>query len=124
MSSLKKQMKFAVVKRPDGTLTKERDDEQWYYERVERMRKFNQDPSLALSHDIVQKPDGTYQLMKLSDAAKIMDGAGNSSSSFVQGYTGMVGLNRTRGKYNDENRLFEQDSASIKVGEVEEWARI
>jgi hypothetical protein len=33
-------------------------------------------------------------------------------------------LNATKGRYNDENRLFEQDSASLKVGEVATWARI
>lgn len=35
-----------------------------------------------------------------------------------------VGLNRMRGRYNDENRLFDQDSASIKVGEVAAWSTI
>ena len=35
-----------------------------------------------------------------------------------------VGLSRGRGKYNDEGRLFEQDSASLKVGEVAAWSSI
>lgn len=116
--------KFAIVKRPDGTLTKERDDEQWYYERVERMKKFRQDPALALSHDIVQKKDGTFAIVKLADTQCVLDQQGNDAHSFVQGYTGQVGLNAHRGKYNDENRLFEQDTASLKVGEVEAWTTI
>lgn len=35
-----------------------------------------------------------------------------------------TGINKLRGKYNDEGRLFDADSASIKVGEVEAWASI
>ena len=70
--------------------------------------------------------DHPYKLVKRASPIKIFeDGEQLKAVSAVQmTQAERVGLSRGRGKYNDEGRLFEQDSASLKVGEVAAWSSI
>lgn len=120
--------KNALAKRTGGgSLAARPDPETWYYERVERMKKFRQDPNLALSHDIVPKEGGGYALVTLSEAQRVMsgdDGDHGKSAGQSRGYSSAIGFDRSarRGRYNDESRLTLTEAISVETGEIQAFA--
>lgn len=92
---------------------------------MELFRKYKLSPTMVETHRFEKRGD-YFALVKRSAPIKVFDdGAAMSAVSTVrQTYAEKVGLNTHRGKYNDENRLFEQDTASIEVGEVSPWSSI
>lgn len=123
-------MSNALVKRTaGGAIAKNLTDEEWYYERVEKMRRFRQDPALALSHDIIPKEGGGYMLVTLKESKRVMaerddSGHNKSTSQFKGGYSGHIGFDRApaKGKYNDESRLTLTETVSVEVGEITAFA--
>lgn len=117
-------MKHEIAKRTvGGALAETLSDEDYYYQRVERMRQFKKDDSLALSHDIIKREDGTYALVPLSEAKRVMsdkDGDHNRSVASSRGFSGAIGFDRApnRGKYNDEGRLALSECVTVDVGEI------
>lgn len=92
---------------------------------IEMFRKYKLSPTMAETHKFERLPDGKFKLAKRTKPIAIFDdGDGRVLALSAATQADKVGLNRLRGKYNDENRLFDQDSASIKVGEVEAWRTI
>lgn len=90
--------------------------------------RFNLARTMAENYRFVATGDEKhpYKLVKRSVPARIFEGVnGVEATPMAKATTAeRLHLNATKGKYNDENRLFEQDSASLKVGEVAAWARI
>lgn len=88
-------------------------------------KKYNLAPTMAETHKFEQRADGKFALVKRDRPVRFFDdGDGKIVGLMAATQSARVGLNRTRGKYGDENRLFEQDSASLKVGEVAAWNTI
>lgn len=84
------------------------------------LKMFNLPPTMAETHK-VERRDGKYVLCKRENPVQIFaddDGRMRSIVQVQKTKSEHMGLSRTRGKYNDEGRLFDQDSASLKVGEV------
>lgn len=90
--------------------------------------RFNLARTMAKNYRFVQTGDEKhpYKLVKRSAPVSIFEGAnGVEATPMAKATTSeRIHLNATKGKYNDENRLFEQDSASLKVGEVAAWATL
>lgn len=90
--------------------------------------RFNLARTMAKNYRFVQTGDEKhpYKLVKRSAPVSIFEGVnGVEATPMAKATTSeRIHLNATKGKYNDENRLFEQDSASLKVGEVAAWATL
>lgn len=84
-------------------------------------------PLMAFSHDLVPAGDGKYRLVKRTEPIDTIDfdleGNARSVAYKVKSASELVGLDKPRpgAKFNDESRLFDQDCASLKVGEIESW---
>lgn len=93
---------------------------------MELFKRFNLSPTMIETHRFEKRGDH-FALVKRPEPVSIFDdGAENRRvvNGMRQTYAERVGLNNGRGKYNDENKLFDQDSASLKVGEVDAWSTI
>lgn len=92
---------------------------------MEMFRKCKLSPTMAETHRFESRGDGKFALVKRERPVRLFDdGNGGLVALSAATTSERVGLNKMRGKYNDENRLFDQDSASIKVGEVAAWSTI
>ena len=92
---------------------------------IEMFRKYKLSPTMAETHRFESRGDGKFALVKRDRPVRMFDDGNGGVVALTAATTSeRVGLNRMRGKYNDENRLFDQDSASIKVGEVASWSTI
>lgn len=111
----------ALARREDGSLA--RVDS--FDFQVEMFKKYKLSPTMAETHRFEQREDGRFALVKRERPVRFFDD-GNGSVVALSAATQAekVGLNKMRGKYGDENRLFDQDSASIKVGEVAAWSTL
>ena len=90
--------------------------------------RFNLARTMAKNYRFVATGDEKhpYKLVKRSSPVSIFEDVNGVEATPMAKVTTAerMHLNATKGKYNDENRLFEQDSASLKVGEVAAWSRI
>lgn len=90
--------------------------------------KFNLARTMAKNYRFVATGDEKhpYKLVKRAAPVSIFEGVNGVEATPVAKATmaDRIHLNATKGKYNDENRLFDQDSVSLKVGEVAAWATI
>ena len=113
-------MSNEIVRRDDGTLAKVDS----FDFQMEMFRKYNLSPTMAETHRFVKRGD-TFALVKRAKPVRFFDdGNGNVIALSAATQAEKVGLNKMRGKYGDENRLFDQDSASLKVGEVAAWSTL
>lgn len=83
--------------------------------------------TMAETHKFVESGDDKhpYKLVKRENPVRIFDNGSTMVAASIATNAERVGLNRMRrAKYGDENKLFDQDSASLKVGEVAAWATI
>ena len=90
------------------------------------LKMFNLPPTMAQTHK-VERRDGKYVLCKRENPVAIFaddDGRMRAVAQVQKTSSEKIGLSRTRGKYNDEGRLCDADSASLKVGEVAAWSTI
>ena len=90
------------------------------------LKMFNLPPTMAQTHK-VERRDGKYVLCKRENPVAIFaddDGRMRAVAQVQKTSSEKIGLSRTRGKYNDEGRLYDADSASLKVGEVAAWSTI
>lgn len=99
-------------------------------------------PAMAFSHDLVPIDENgneikernliatgheRYKLVKRAEPIDTIDfdleGNARSVAYKVKSGAELVGLDKPRpdAKFGDEGRLFDQDCASLKVGEVESW---
>ena len=113
-------MSNEIVRRDDGTLAKVDS----FDFQMEMFRKYNLSPTMAETQRFVKRGD-TFALVKRDKPVRFFDdGNGNVIALSAATQAEKVGLNKMRGKYGDENRLFDQDSASLKVGEVAAWSTL
>ena len=113
-------MSNEIVRRDDGTLAKVDS----FDFQMEMFRKYNLSPTMAETHRFEKRGD-TFALVKRDKPVRFFDdGNGNVIALSAATQAEKVGLNKMRGKYGDESRLFDQDSASIKVGEVAAWSTL
>lgn len=90
------------------------------------LKMFNLPQTMAETHK-VERRDGKYVLCKRENPVQIFaddDGRMRAIAQVQKTSSEKIGLSRTRGKYNDEGRLYDSDSASLKVGEVAAWSTI
>ena len=90
------------------------------------LKMFSLPPTMAQTHK-VERRDGKYVLCKRENPVTIFaddDGRMRAVAQVQKTSSEKIGLSRMRGKYNDEGRLYDADSASLKVGEVTAWATI
>lgn len=84
-------------------------------------------PETAAERNVVVFKDGHYTLQKRENPISIYPDDNGNLRSVVQvqkTHSERIGLSAARGKYNDENRLYAQDAASLDVGEIVPWATI
>lgn len=114
-------MSGKLAKMQDGTLARvDSLDSQ-----MEMFKKYGLSPTMAETHRFEGRGEGKFALVKRERPVRLFDdGNGGLVALSAATVSEKVRLNRMRGKYNDENRLFDQDSASIKVGEVAAWSTI
>jgi hypothetical protein len=90
--------------------------------------RFNLARTMAKNYRFVATGDEKhpYKLVKRSVPVSIFEGVnGVEATPMTKATTAeRVHLNATKGRYNDENRLFEQDGASLEVGEVAAWSTL
>lgn len=85
------------------------------------------EPSMAFSHELIPIGDGKYKLIKRDDPIDIIDFdiEGNAShiAYKVKSAAELIGIDKPRAntKFGDEQRLIDQDTASLEVGEIESW---
>lgn len=87
---------------------------------------FNLPPTMAKTHKVERRGD-TWTLCKRENPVEIFaddDGRMRAVAQVQKTRSEQIGLSRTRGKYNDEARLYDADCANLKVGEVQAWATI
>ena len=88
------------------------------------LKMFSLPPTMARTHKVVRK-DEHWTLCKRDNPIEIFaddDGRMRAIAQVQKTSSEKIGLSRTRGKYNDEGRLYDSDSASLKVGEVAAWS--
>lgn len=90
---------------------------------MDMFKRLNLSPLMCETHRFEPRPGGKFALVKRDKPVRLFDSNGSASLSTAT-TADRIGLNKGRGKYNDENRLFDQDSASLKVGEVAAWSTI
>lgn len=114
-------MSNELVKLQDGTLA--RVDSLDF--QMEMFKRYGLSPTMAETHRFEVRGEGKFALVKREKPVRFFDdGNGGLVALSAATTSEKVGLNKMRGKYNDENRLFDQDSASIKVGEIAAWSTI
>ena len=92
---------------------------------MEMFKRFRLSPTMAETHRFESRGEGKFALVKRERPVRFFDDGNGGVVALTAATTSeKVGLNKMRGKYNDENRLFDQDSASIKVGEVASWSTL
>lgn len=92
---------------------------------MEMFRKYRLSPAMAETHRFESRGEGKFALVKRERPVRFFDDGNGGVVALTAATTSeKVGLNKMRGKYNDENRLFDQDSASLKVGEVAAWSTL
>jgi hypothetical protein len=113
-------MSNELVKLQDGSLA--RVDS--FNFQSEMFKKYGLSPTMVETHRFEKRGD-KFALVKREKPVRFFDDGDGGIIALTAATTSeKVGLNKMRGKYGDENRLFDQDSASIKVGEVEAWSTI
>lgn len=113
-------MSNEIVRRDDSTLAKVDS----FDFQVEMFKKYKLSPTMAETHKFEKRGD-SFALVKRDKPVRFFDDGNGSVVALSAATTSeKVGLNKMRGKYGDENRLFDQDSASLKVGEVAAWSTL
>lgn len=113
-------MRNEVIKREDGTIA----SVDSFDFQMEMFKKFKLSPTMAETHRFEKRGDN-FALVKRDKPVRFFDdGNGGVVALSAATTSERVGINKFRGKYNDENRLFDQDSASLKVGEVAAWSTL
>lgn len=113
-------MSNELVKLQDGSLA--RVDS--FDFQMEMFKKLKIAPTMAETHRF-EKRGNNFALVKRERPVRFFDDGNGGVVALTAATTAeKVGLNKMRGKYGDENRLFDQDSASLKVGEVAAWSTI
>ena len=114
-------MNGELVKMQDGTLA--RADSLDF--QMKMFKRYGLSPTMAETHRFECRGEGKFALVKREKPVRMFDDGNGGVIALTAATTSeRIGLNRMRGKYNDENRLFDQDGASIKVGEVAAWSTI
>lgn len=114
-------MSNELVKLQDGSLAKVDS----FDFQMEMFKKFKLSPTMAETHRFESRGEGKFALVKRERPVRLFDdGNGGVVALTAATISEKVGLNKMRCKYGDENRLFDQDSASLKVGEVAAWRTI
>lgn len=114
-------MSNELVKLQDGSLA--RVDS--FDFQMEMFKKYKLSPTMAETHRFESRGEGKFALVKRERPVRLFDDGNGGVVALTAATTSeKVGLNKHRGKYGDENRLFDQDSASLKVGEVQAWSTI
>ena len=114
-------MSNELVKLQDGSLA--RVDS--FDFQVEMFKKYKLSPTMAETHRFEKRGEGKFALVKRDKPVRFFDdGNGGVVQLTAMTQAEKIGINRHRGKYGDENRLFDQDSASLKVGEVAAWSTL
>lgn len=92
---------------------------------MEMFKRLNLSPMMVETHKFERRGEGLALVKRKTPVTLFDDGDHGLSIAKVQKTEAeRSGLNALRGKYNDEGRLFDQDSASIEVKEVQPWATI
>ena len=115
-------MSTELIKMADGSLL----DSDNIDAQFQLLSMFKLPPTMARTHKVVRK-DEHWTLCKRDNPIEIFaddDGRMRAVVQVQKTNSERVGLSRTRGKYNDEGRLYDADSASLKVGEVAAWSTI
>lgn len=113
-------MSNELVKLQDGSLA--RVDS--FNFQSEMFKKYGLSPTMVETHRFERRGDN-FALVKREKPVRLFDDGNGGIIALTAATTSeKVGLNKMRGKYGDENRLFDQDSASLKVGEVAAWSTI
>ena len=114
-------MSNELAKMQDGTLA--RVDSLDF--QMEMFKRYGLSTTMAETHRFEVRGEGKFALVKRERPVRFFDdGNGGLVALSAATTSEKVWLNKMRGKYNDENRLFDQDSSSIKVGEVAAWSTI
>lgn len=90
------------------------------------LKMFKLPLTMATTHKVERK-DGHWTLIKRETPVDIFaddDGRMRVVAQVQKTQSEKIGLSRTRGKYGDEGRLYDQDCASLAVGEVDAWGTI
>lgn len=114
-------MKNSIVVRPNGAIANvDSIDFQ-----MEMFNRYKLSPTMAETYKFEKRGD-SFALVKRAAPIRIFDDGGHLKSVAVVQKTQSekIRLSATRGKYNDEGRLFDQDCASIEVKEVTPFAVI
>jgi len=115
-------MSREMIKVGDGAVSVDNIEAQF-----QLLKMFNLPPTMAATHKVERK-DGHWTLMKRDNPIEIFaddDGRMRAVVQVQKTQAEKIGLNRPRGgKYGDENRLYDSDSASIEVKEIQPWATI
>ena len=92
---------------------------------MEMFRKYRLSPTMAETHRFESRGDGKFSLVKRERPVRFFDDGNGGVVALTAATTSeKVGLNKMHGKYGDENKLFDQDSASLEVGEVAAWSTL
>lgn len=115
-------MSREVIKAVDGALL----DVNNIDAQFQLLKMFNLPPTMARTHKVERRGEA-WTLCKRENPIEIFaddDGRMRAVAQVQKSHSEKIGLSRTRGKYNDEARLYDADSASLKVGEVAAWSII
>lgn len=114
---------MSIVKIERAVITKAEFDKQ-----LDLLAKFKLPQTAIERHyvrvDVAEDGREQYVLCKRENPIKVFDISDGEAivATVARTYADRVGINKMKGKYNDENRLVTQNDDGLKVGEVEAWA--
>lgn len=118
-------MSNAIVKSAGTSLRTQSNDIEFQFD---MFRKFDLSTTMAETHQFVPTDDEKHpwKLVKRDNPISNFDNGDHvqAVSQVQKTYAEKIGLNRSRGKYNDESRLLLGEAQSVEVGEIAAWATI